>query len=190
VESSLHVFSESDISIIKQKIIELCCGKNVVPRKKLYSILKDQLEIKIDESKFCQAISQLILDKIISGYEIRRGRSGGLHLAGIFDKHDAKRKEKLKKREERRNNEIISIGAGGNTYLVKMPAEDVIRFFTHVLKAETDPNGNVSIGGMCFQISNTKILMNYIEDYCGGVKQGTKEKTTKGIENEPNANYN
>jgi translation initiation factor 2 beta subunit (eIF-2beta)/eIF-5 len=167
-KDSGFVISENDISLIQKSIKEKILNKNVVPRSVFYDLLKDKLESKIDKTAFCQVISQLIASNIISGYEIRRGRTGGIHLKGLFSGHDAKRIEKTKIKTEKKQKTTTSIKIDDINYLVKTSPEEVLRFFTHILNAEADTDGNVFLSGMCFRVKEIDILKNYVLLYCNG----------------------
>ena len=165
---STFVLSKDDISLVEKSIRERVLNKNVIPRSVFYDLLKGKLESKVDKYTFCQAVSYLIANNIISGYEIRRGRTGGIHLRGLFSGHDAKRIEKIKIREEKKQKTTTSIQIDGANYIAKVSPEDALRFFTHVLKADTDIDGNVFLSGMGFQIKEIDILKNYVLLYCNG----------------------
>jgi hypothetical protein len=160
--------SKNDVSLIEKIIKEKVLNKNVIPRSVFYDSLKEKLESKIDKYTFCQAVSYLIANNIISGYEIRRGRTGGIHMKGLFNGHDAKRIEKIKIKEDKKQKTTTSIQIDGTSYVAKVSPEDALRFFTHVLKADTDIDGNVFLSEMCFRIKEIDILKNYVLLYCNG----------------------
>ncbi len=160
--------SKNDISLIEKIIKEKVLNKNVIPRSVFYDLLKEKLESNTDKHTFCQAVSYLIANNIISGYEIRRGRTGGIHLRGLFSGHDARRVEKVKIKEEKKQKTTTSIKIDGTSYIAKTSSEDALRFFTHVLKADADVDGNVFLSGMCFRIKEVDILKNYVLLYCNG----------------------
>jgi hypothetical protein len=165
---SSFVLSKNDIYLVEKSIKEKIVNKNVIPRSVFYDLLKEKLESKVDKYVFCQAISYLIANNIISGYEIRRGRTGGIHLRGLFGGHDAKRIEKIKIKEEKKQKSITSIQIDGENYFAYVSSEEALRFFTHVLKADTDVDGNVFLSGMGFCVKEVDILKNYVLFYCNG----------------------
>ena len=164
----LNIFTNKDIEIIKRELATNVVGNKVVPRSFFFELLNDDLEVDLDECTFKEALSSLIGSEKIAGFQVRRGRSGGIHTKGLFDKHDAKRQEKLKARESKRAKETVTIKVEGQSYIIKNSFSESLRFFTHVLKADTDPNGNVFLGEMRFSIVEVNILENYILDYCNG----------------------
>jgi hypothetical protein len=89
-------------------------------------------------------------------------------MKGLFNGHDAKRIEKIKIKEDKKQKTTTSIQIDGTSYVAKVSPEDALRFFTHVLKADTDIDGNVFLSEMCFRIKEIDILKNYVLLYCNG----------------------
>ena len=165
-----NIFTNNDIEIIKKEIVAQVTNNKVVPRIFFYKSLGDKLDTTLDKDIFNHALSNLISEKQIYGFEIRRGRSGGIHREGLFDKHDARRHKKIKAREDKHSKETVTIKIDKQLYLVKKPFSEVFHFFTYVLDADTDPNGNVTLAKMKFSIVETHILKNYILNCCNGKK--------------------
>src|SRR3990167_3722489 len=115
---------EQDIILIKEKLKELCIGTVKLPvcisRVKIYESLKDQLNCDIDEYNFCQTLSELISNKTIKGYEIRKGRTGGVHKEGLYSDHDIRRQKKIKERNDKKNQKTIQLKIDNNCYTAKI----------------------------------------------------------------------
>lgn len=74
------------LKILIDVIQESCLDGMVVPRAVLFSKFENKTNSGIEMYKFKQAISYLINSKAITGYDIKKGRNGGIYKVSPDEK--------------------------------------------------------------------------------------------------------
>jgi hypothetical protein len=72
------MITESNLKILLSVLNDSCTEGKVVPRSILFTAFQSKSKSEIEEYKFNKTLSLLINDKKIVGYDIKRGRNGGV----------------------------------------------------------------------------------------------------------------
>jgi len=160
------LFSSEDIQLIQNTLEEKCNDLICIPRIEIFSSIKNQLSRTLEEYKFNLALTKAIKEKDIIGFELRKGRKGGICREDAYKKYDEEQKRIIKEKEEKRNSCLIKIEK--DQYLAKIKPIILLTFLFDVLDAKAEKDGNVELNNSVLKVQEIKMLTKYILHCCDG----------------------
>lgn len=166
-------FTAKDIEIVN-KFLTKHVGKGCLSSAVIYDALKS--ELNFSKSRFCNNLSASIASNLIKGFELRKGRHGGIHRKGMFDNHDKDRNAEIA-REKRQYKKKVYKGVCSNItiknrkFRARISETKLLTFIINVLEAEfSDDQANVTVATMNFKVRHIDVLELFVTSYCGTEK--------------------
>lgn len=142
-----------------QKVLEKSCIDHVcISKAKLYSELKDVINLDIEQSAFEKWLTDAIKNGQLNGFESRVGKYGGICKKGAFDK-----------------NKICTIElADGTIYETKTKESEVVWFILNTLDGKLSSTGTIKINKLSYNVSEKvnsfELFDTFLLDFCNAKK--------------------
>lgn len=167
---SISEFTPQEIKLINVFLTKHV-KNNCISSTVIYDALKSELDFS--KSRFCNNLSVSINKRIIKGFELRKGRNGGVHRKGVFSGHDKNRKVETKRQKRKytkRNFKGLccDVEIDNIQYRARINEAKLCTFILNVLEADVDDSqANVIVGTIGFKVQQINILKLFITSYCG-----------------------
>ena len=172
------LFTSSDLQLINNYLNSNLKSKKAVLRSKIFEAIVEKTESKLDKETFCTALSQCIKSGTLNGFEIVRGKFGGVRLKEASTILPAT-STVLPATEDKREKPKLTAGPvlyrpfttlGSFRYLwirdtrytVTMSSQEIIRLLTKVFMAKEDSGGNIVFGGNKYNCCDDSVLHRYL----------------------------
>jgi len=146
--------TQKQLDYIQSVLEKHCKGEVCIKRTELFDKVCAKLNLTMEPYKFETAVTKAIKNNLLTGFQTRPGRNGGICRAGVFAEKDLHRKK------------YCDIIVGGQKQLLLKNEHNLIYFLVNVLKAkQVKSNGSIIINDKHFKvkdISPEEVFLSFI----------------------------
>lgn len=124
-------------------LTERCVGETCITRPELFDAVRSLFAEDYTDVQFGATFSDSLKDGEFPGFVSRRGRTGGICRAGVFDAKDAARKEKV-------NSNQTTIEVNDKTFVARGKANVFQKYIVDVLGGIEDNEGTIKVNDKTF----------------------------------------